>query len=229
MGSSSWVSSVPIPFWRIAADLTCGGVFTCGILAIVNRENPRWFVPLVVVAGLLDGIDGAFARQAGGPSAYGATLDVIADMVAFCVAPAALVLAQPRFQEILPLTLTLLFVYALASLYRLIRSRRTYTIHKHAFCGLPMPTVGALVTGMCLTLPVPLFFAGMLLTSLLAISRWPYPRLAWLWRSDRILLVSMIALEGILLTISLGAALLLAWVYAVYPWLGRSKLSEKEL
>jgi phosphatidylserine synthase len=220
---SSQVVSAHVSAWRIAADLASGGVFTCGILAVASRESPTRFAVLVVAAGLLDGVDGALARRAGGPSAHGATLDVIADLAAFCLAPAALALTQPRLQAVLPAALAVLCAFVFASLFRLIRSRRAFLHPGPAYCGLPMPTVGALVTGMCLTLPTPLFFAGTMLISQLAVSRRPYPRLAWLWRFERSAFIALVAMAIGLAFFSPGHALLISGIYAAYPWIGRMR------
>jgi phosphatidylserine synthase len=214
--------STRVPTWRIAADLVTGGVFTCGVLAITSREDPARLVTLVVVAALLDGVDGALARRAGGPSAHGAALDVLADMTAFGVAPVVLVLMKPQLGSSSAVVLALLAVYLLASLYRLIRSGRAYQRYSRAYCGLPMPVAGTLLMGMGLALPIPLLVTGTALVSLLVVTRQPYPIMAWMWHNERFFLVALMVLGLILFPISQALALLLAsGSYAVYPWLSR--------
>lgn len=208
--------------WRVAADLASATVFACGVLAIASRHDPARLVTLVAAAVMLDGVDGTLARRAGGPCAHGAALDVLADMAAFGVAPVVLVMMNPQLQSGWPAVPAVLAVYLIASLYRLIRSGRAYQRHSHAFCGLPMPVAGTLLLGMSLVLPIPLLVAGTALVSLLAVSRQPYPIVAWMWHSERSLLVTLTVLGLILFPISQALALLLvSGSYAVYPFLGR--------
>src|ERR1700758_5527580 len=54
-------------------------------------ENYKGAVVAIVVAGILDGIDGRTARLLKGPSEFGAELDSLSDFVSFGVAPAMLV------------------------------------------------------------------------------------------------------------------------------------------
>ena len=46
---------------------------------------------VIVVAGLLDGLDGKVARATGSTSRFGVEFDSLADLVSFGVAPAVLI------------------------------------------------------------------------------------------------------------------------------------------
>src|SRR6516225_6298683 len=66
----------------------CAGL-TAIRLALEGRL--KWAVAAIVVAALLDGIDGRVARLLKGTSRFGAELDSLADFVNFGVAPALIV------------------------------------------------------------------------------------------------------------------------------------------
>ncbi|MGQ9660776.1 MAG: CDP-alcohol phosphatidyltransferase family protein [Kiritimatiellia bacterium] len=57
------------------------------------RTHYRWAAKLVMLAMILDGIDGNLARWLSGSSAFGAELDTYVDLTAFGIAPAILVFA----------------------------------------------------------------------------------------------------------------------------------------
>ncbi|MGO9785192.1 MAG: CDP-diacylglycerol--serine O-phosphatidyltransferase, partial [Stellaceae bacterium] len=65
----------------------CAGM-TAIRLALLSRFEPA--VASVIVAGVLDGIDGRIARLLKGTSTFGAELDSLSDFVSFGVAPALL-------------------------------------------------------------------------------------------------------------------------------------------
>ncbi|HXP13304.1 MAG TPA: phosphatidylcholine/phosphatidylserine synthase, partial [Stellaceae bacterium] len=65
----------------------CAGM-TAIRLALLNRFEPA--AVAIILAGVLDGIDGRIARLLKGTSTFGAELDSLSDFVSFGVAPATL-------------------------------------------------------------------------------------------------------------------------------------------
>jgi len=209
--------------WRIAADACTLSVFGLGWLAIANRHKTAVFLSLVVLAGLLDGLDGALARRSGKPALHGAVLDIVADATAFGLAPLVFCEFQAGLSGAL-LVLTAV-VYMTAVIVRLVRSARRYRNKPCGYIGLPMPGTGALLAGLALILPATTLCIAALCLSALAISRISYPTLVWLWQNER---------RGFMLAAGLAAALALfyfpaGWLatllsYAVYPWLRRQSV-----
>ena len=72
--------------------LTAGNLFA-GFYAIVAAVNYRFerAAAVIVIAGLLDGLDGKVARATGSTSKFGVEFDSLADLVSFGVAPAVLI------------------------------------------------------------------------------------------------------------------------------------------
>lgn len=69
----------------VTALALCSGLF--GIRFAIAGEW-RWAVAAIVVAAVLDGLDGRIARMLHGQSRFGAELDSLSDVTAFGVAPA---------------------------------------------------------------------------------------------------------------------------------------------
>ncbi|MFL0413728.1 phosphatidylcholine/phosphatidylserine synthase [uncultured Sphingomonas sp.] len=74
------------------------------LTALMDRVSTHWqlAVAFVLIAGLLDGIDGRIARLLHGESRFGAELDSLADAISFGVAPALILYlwslsSLPRF------------------------------------------------------------------------------------------------------------------------------------
>jgi len=65
----------------------------CGLTAIRFALLEQWqhAVAAIIVAGVLDGLDGRLARLLGGGSKFGAELDSLADFLSFGAAPAVVV------------------------------------------------------------------------------------------------------------------------------------------
>src|ERR1700724_9959 len=101
-------------------------------------------VAAVIVAAILDGLDGRIARALRGTSRFGAELDSLADFVAFGVAP-ALILYFWGLHEMKSFGWFAALVFAIAAALRLARfnvmiddpNRPAW--HAHFFTGLPAP------------------------------------------------------------------------------------------
>ncbi len=225
----------PRAAWRWAANGVTVCILGLGLLATllaaagataVRGSGPMAMI-LIVLAALIDGADGALARRAGGPTRAGAILDILADLAAFGLAPATLAMAAavsgaaPRPPQTVWLLVLALDVYLAAALWRLVRSVRL-ALSKPAglYVGLPMPTCGCLLTGLALNLPPIWLIPAVLVISLLAVSRRPYPSVPWMWQRRPAGLLAFVAVTAVVMALSPRAGLLLAAaVCAVYPWI----------
>jgi CDP-diacylglycerol--serine O-phosphatidyltransferase len=121
---------------------TSGNLFF-GIFAIVeasrgNFSRAAWFI---VLAGVMDMLDGRIARMSRTGTAFGAELDSLVDVISFGVAPALLLYFHTfRGGEWAWL---LCFAYILAAALRLARFNVEQAGHaKSQFFGLPSPAAG---------------------------------------------------------------------------------------
>jgi len=224
----------PRAAWRWAANAVTVSILLLGLAAAAAAlwplaprpaANQALAAGLVVLAALVDGADGALARRAGGPTRTGAVLDVLGDVTAFGLAPAALAAATAA--RLAPTSLWLaapaLAAYLAAAVWRLVRSARLALVKPAGlYVGLPMPTAGCLLAGLALNLP-PLWVAGaVLLISALAVSRRPYPSVPWMWRQRPASLIVFVAASAVVLALAPPLGLLFAAsVCAAYPWLRR--------
>lgn len=127
-------------------------------LAFEGRYEPA--VVAIVVAAVLDGIDGRVARMLKGTSRFGAELDSLADFVNFGVTP-ALILYSFLLNELKAIGWIAVLVFAIAMVLRLARFNvmlddpHRPEWKKNFFTGMPAPA-GALTS----MLPLYLSFLG---------------------------------------------------------------------
>ena len=161
----------------------CAGL-TAIRMAIEQRYEMA--IALVVIAALLDGVDGRLARALKAQSKFGAELDSLADFVNFGVAPAVIVFiwglgSLPRgFGWIVAL------VFALAMGLRLARFNSMIDVERpkwqaNYFTGMPAPA-GAI------TVLLPLYLDGL---ALFDVRAWPW-LIAFYMLAMAVLLVSTI-------------------------------------
>jgi CDP-diacylglycerol--serine O-phosphatidyltransferase len=161
---------------KIPLRLLVPNVFTllslcAGLTAIRMAVELRYelAIVLIVVAALLDGVDGRLARALRAQSKFGAELDSLADFVNFGVAPAVLVFiwglgGLPRgFGWIVAL------IFALATGLRLARFNTMIDVEKpkwqsEYFTGMPAPA-GAI------TVLLPLYLDGL---GVFDVRNWPW-------------------------------------------------------
>lgn len=134
-----------IPFRLIAPNLVTLLSLVAGLTAIRMALDSRWEWALgaVVVAAILDGIDGRVARWVKGTSKFGAELDSLADFVNFGVVP-ALLLYIWVLKEIGNLGWIAAIAYAIAAALRLARFNTMLDAPKpdwqaDFFTGMPAP------------------------------------------------------------------------------------------
>lgn len=126
--------------------LTLGSLF-CGFYAVVAVYNDDYVQAslVVLVAFLLDGVDGAVARMTGTGTDFGVQLDSLADLVSFGLAPGILVyvFALRPYGRVGWLAA---FLFAACGALRLARFNiQTAMLDKRYFVGLPIPAAAAVV------------------------------------------------------------------------------------
>ena len=126
---------------------TMGNMF-CGFLAIIScvrgadPTEPAW---LILLAFLLDSLDGKVARISKTSSAFGVELDSLADLVSFAVAP-AVVLYSYKLITFGQWGWMLGFIYIMAAAFRLARFNLQADMEeKKNFIGLPVPAAATAI------------------------------------------------------------------------------------
>ena len=138
-------------------NLLTTGNLALGLLAIMNLaagapdavEKVPW---MILIAIVLDGLDGRVAALTNTQSLFGLNYDSLADLVTFGVAPAVLVLRMmPAAHS--KLTVAVGVVFALGAALRLARFNvQTLEVDSGGFVGLPSPAAGGTVATICMTL-----------------------------------------------------------------------------
>lgn len=82
-----------LPFSRLIPNITTLMALCTGLSAIRFALMDRYEIAIIaiVIAGILDGMDGRLARMLGVSSHFGAELDSLSDFVSFGVAPAMII------------------------------------------------------------------------------------------------------------------------------------------
>lgn len=143
-----------------------------GFLALVATSSQLVLATaLVLLAALLDVVDGALARRAGGDRTFGAQLDSLADLLCFCVVPA---LALHHVSSQTPVTGLLVgSCVVLAGAWRL--SRFPLVQEQGHFVGLPTPAAGVAIMMLALATPAATALSGALMLSALMVSSIRFP------------------------------------------------------
>ncbi|NML05199.1 phosphatidylcholine/phosphatidylserine synthase [Sphingomonas sp. G-3-2-10] len=141
-----------IPLRTILPNAVTALALCSGLSSIRFAMDEKWeiAVMMVLIAGVLDGIDGRIARLVRGESRFGAELDSLSDAISFGVAP-ALILFMWSLHDVSRLGWLLALVYALFCALRLARFNaqidQTVQPHKSAgfLTGVPAPAGAAIV------------------------------------------------------------------------------------
>ncbi|GIO45172.1 CDP-diacylglycerol--serine O-phosphatidyltransferase [Paenibacillus apis] len=158
---------------------TLGNLFL-GMLAMMLALDGRYSLAaiMVIVAMLLDGLDGRVARALNCSSEFGKQLDSLSDVISFGVAP-ALIMYLISFQS-LPQTGLVWVVTALFPMCGALRLAR-FNVHKGIpgyFIGLPIPAAGGVVATLSLfskDISALYLMISMILLSYLMVSSVKYP------------------------------------------------------
>ena len=155
------------------ANLVTSVSFVAGFVALVLTSSQLAVATaLVLLAALLDGVDGALARRAGGDRTFGAQLDSLADLLCFCVVPAfALHQVAPSAVAVGGVLVGCCVV--LAGAWRL--SRFPLVQVQGHFVGLPTPAAGVVLMVLALATPAGVALAGALVLSALMVSSLRFP------------------------------------------------------
>lgn len=150
-----------------------------GIVAIilVYTEEPSLAAILVIVAMLMDGLDGRVARALNAQSEFGKELDSLSDVISFGVAP-AFIMYVVAFSDLNPPTAWI--TTALFPICGAMRLARFNVVEAPPgyFVGLPIPAAGGLLCTLALfhqELPPYILVGGSILLSLLMVSSIKYP------------------------------------------------------
>lgn len=130
-------------------------------------------VTFVLLATLSDGLDGIIARRFYSGN-LGESMDSLADVISFFVAPSVIILMSGRYEN--PVILFALSVYLFASLLRL----SSFPILKKEdyFDGLPIPASGIiLILLVIINVDLMVLAVALLLFSILMVSKVHYPKI----------------------------------------------------
>ncbi len=127
--------------------LTLGALFS-GFYAVIagmsgDFNEAGW---AILIASVLDGLDGRIARLTNTQSAFGAQFDSLSDMVSFGIAP-ALIMFSWAFAPLGRVGWAASFIYVSCAALRLARFNvQLGTVDKRFFLGLQSPLAAGLVT-----------------------------------------------------------------------------------
>lgn len=157
------------------ANVITSGNMTAGFLALaaVHAGYLLLAAVLVVVAGLLDSLDGPIARRGTGGNAFGTNLDSLADLVSFGVTP-ALALYLGTLQALPGVGLAACVGFVICGGWRL--ARFPLIKNRYRFTGLPIPPAGVLAVFLAAWGPTPLLVLPVtVVLSVLMVSSFPFP------------------------------------------------------
>ncbi len=168
----------------IPSCITVVGMF-CGFLAIMSaiKGNFDYAARCIMLAIVLDGLDGRVARSLNATSAFGREFDSLSDLVAFGVAPAVIMYSWAFSSIADEFGVLVGFVFVVCSATRLARFNvMTSEDSKSGFVGMPTPGAAAGIVCLSYASPQPLdqvFVVGlvsayMFLISFLMVSTLPF-------------------------------------------------------
>jgi CDP-diacylglycerol--serine O-phosphatidyltransferase len=149
---------------------TVGNLF-CGYLSIWSsiRGTFETAALLIIVAAVLDALDGRIARLTHSTSKFGEEYDSLADLVSFGVAPAVLAYSW-GLADFARLGWMASFFFVVCGSMRLARFNiQTRIVDKRYFVGLPIPAAAGVIAAMVLATPERLvdrvFMTGLLVAT----------------------------------------------------------------
>ncbi|MEK5059440.1 CDP-diacylglycerol--serine O-phosphatidyltransferase [Paenibacillus shunpengii] len=155
------------------------GNLSLGMIAILLASEDQYTLAafMVVIAMLLDGLDGRIARALNAQSEFGKELDSLSDIVSFGAAPAYLMYTV-SFQEA-PVSIAWIVtsIFPICGALRLARFNVKPGIPGY-FTGLPIPAAGGVLALLSLfnkDISAPFMMVATLLLSYLMISSLKYP------------------------------------------------------
>lgn len=213
--------------------LTTGGLFA-GFYAIVAaiHDRPVPAAIAVMVAGLLDGLDGRIARLTNTQSEFGTQYDSLSDLISFGLAPALLLYtwSLSELRDYSPfigkLGFAAAFLYAACAALRLARfNTQVGVADKRFFQGLASPAAAGLVVSFvwsCHTFElggadvVWLSLGIGIIAAVLMVSNFRYYSFKTLKMNDRVPFLSALVLLGIFVFLAVDLPRHLFLLLAVY-------------
>jgi CDP-diacylglycerol--serine O-phosphatidyltransferase len=206
---------------------TVANIF-CGYWSLIQsyRGSLEMAAILIVVAAVLDALDGRIARLTGTTSDFGVEFDSLADMVSFGIAPALLVV-QWALQPLNRVGWLVAFLFVVCAAMRLARyNLQAGTGDKRFFAGLPSPPAATLLACLVFAFPEPaparwvsaLVAALMACLGMLMISRLRYYAFKDFDLRNRRSYVYVLPLAGVLVAIAVypkGTLLLVSTAYVI--------------
>lgn len=133
------------------------GNLCCGFFSLIEsaRGHYEYAAILIIVAGVLDGLDGRIARMTGTTSEFGVEFDSLADIASFGIAPAFLAYewALEPFHRVGWLVA---FLFVACAATRLARFNIQHGVSdKRYFAGLPSPAAAGMVATVAFAFPDP--------------------------------------------------------------------------
>ena len=169
--------------YLIPTLFTVGNLF-CGFSSIIFASRGAFSTAavLIVLAGILDGLDGRIARLTGTTSEFGLEFDSLADIVSFGVAPAFLAYHW-ALRPLGRVGWLFAFLFVICAAMRLARFNiQTHAASKRYFAGLPSPPAAGVVATLAFAFPAPpaepwvaaLVGVAVVAVALLMVSRFRY-------------------------------------------------------
>lgn len=161
----------------IPSIFTIGNLFL-GLISIifVFKDRPELAAIMVIVAMLLDGLDGRVARALNVQSEFGKELDSLSDVISFGVAP-AFIMYVVAFQDMNAIGWIVTSIFPICGALRLARFNVVAGVPGY-FIGLPIPAAGGVLSTLALfhkELPPSVLILSTLLLSYLMVSTVKYP------------------------------------------------------
>lgn len=157
---------------------TLGNLFL-GMIAILLAVDGKYSLAaiMVIVAMLLDGLDGRMARVLNAQSEFGKELDSLSDMISFGVAPAVIMYMVAFHDANSALAWTVTAIFPMCGALRLARFNVRPGVPGY-FTGLPIPAAGGVLATLSLfhnDISLLYMSIAMLLVSYLMVSSMRYP------------------------------------------------------
>lgn len=142
-----------LPFNRLIPNILTVTALCAGLTAILYGVQGKWqlAVAAILIAGLLDALDGRIARLLGGATKFGAELDSLSDFVSFGVAPPVLLFLWTLQEVRGPAGWVIALIFAVCSALRLARFNTRLGVSDmpewagNFFTGVPAPAGGGLL------------------------------------------------------------------------------------